>query len=103
MKLTNSVPEITFTVIDVVTGMFVRSEFATSSITEFTDISFSLPSKSTISMTTSNRTGIVYASAIQVCWKSGGNVYSHSLSSGAKAGIGVGVALISLIIFGIIV
>jgi hypothetical protein len=62
----------------------------------------SLTSESIILMTAGVGLGTVYASVIQVRWKSSDDLYSHSLSSGAKAGIGVEVVLISFIIIGII-
>ena len=74
-----------------------------ATISTTTNITFSLASSSTISTTTITNPGFVYASAIQVRWKSSDNLYSHSLSRGAKAGIGVGAVLTCFLIVGIIV
>ena len=70
----------------------------------FPSDTFTLAKESTISTTTTSNVGpgTVYTSPIQVRWKSSDHLYPHPLSTSAKAGIGVGVALVGFIIIGVI-
>jgi hypothetical protein len=64
-------------------------------------VTYMKASESTVSITTSVGPGTVYAYGIQVRWKSGDNletVHHSSLSTGAKAGIGIGITLVVLLV-----
>jgi hypothetical protein len=102
-ELSTSNPGITTTLafgVATIYGISSTTEYAIRTYTETRTLI--LTSESTISMTAGVGPGTVYASAIQVRWKSSDDLYSHPLSSGAMAGIGVGVVLISFVIIGII-